>query len=173
MSDNATYVIREYRADDVAAVRACVAELQEYERRIDDRLRPGEAMAADYLGQMQDRCRECSGTILVAESDGGVIGFATVLTQVSFEALDDPPGKYALITDLVVREDFRRRGVGAALLAEAERCARAAGATELRIGVLSANESAVRLYRSVGFSPYSETLAKRLDRTSAAPDIRG
>ena len=38
-------MIREYRDDDLAAIRICIVELQESERRIDDRLRPGESMA--------------------------------------------------------------------------------------------------------------------------------
>ena len=156
-------MIREYREDDAAAVRGCIVELQEFERRIDDRLRPGQSMAAGHLAQILDRCREYAGTILVAECGGAIAGFAAVLTRVPFEALDDPPGEYAVVNDLVVREGFRRRGLGAALLREAERYAGAAGAAELRIAVLSANESAARLYRSTGFAPYSETLAKRLD----------
>lgn len=163
MSDRPAFVIREYREEEVLAIRACVVELQDFERRIDDRLRPGASMAADYLRRMIGRCRDCAGTILVAESDGTVAGFAMILTRVPFEELDDPPGEYAIVADLVVREGFRRRGLGAALLVEAERYARAAGASELRIAVLSANRGAAELYRRVGFAPYSEVLTKRLD----------
>jgi ribosomal protein S18 acetylase RimI-like enzyme len=161
MAANATCVIREYREDDLAAVRDCIGELQEFERRIDDRLRPGASMAADYAGQMIGRCRDCAGTILVAECDATVVGFATILTHVPFEALDEPPGEYAIVTDLVVRDGFRRRGLGTALLTEAERYTRAAGASELRIAVLSANHAATKLYRQMGFASYSEILTKR------------
>jgi ribosomal protein S18 acetylase RimI-like enzyme len=157
-------VIREHCEDDLAAMRACIVELQEFERRIDDRLRPGESMAGDYLAHMIGRCRECEGTILVADCEGSVAGFATVLAHVPFEELDDPPGNYALVTDLVVRDGFRRRGLASALLAEAERYARAAGATELRIGVLSGNRAAAELYRSRGFTPYLQILTKRFDK---------
>jgi ribosomal protein S18 acetylase RimI-like enzyme len=158
------FVIRQYREDDAAAVRGCIVELQEFERRIDDRLRPGESMAAEYLGQMLARCAECAGVILVAESDGVVAGFATVLARVPFESLDDPPGDYALVSDLVVGERFRRRGLGADLLQAAERYAVAAGAREIRVGVLSENHAAASVYRRAGFAPYLQTLAKRLDR---------
>ncbi len=64
-----------------------------------------------------------------------------MLTRVPYEGLDDPPGEYALVTDLIVREGFRRRGLGRALLREAERLARDAGA-----GVLSDNREAHALY---------------------------
>ncbi len=163
MSVHTDCLIREYRGDDLAGVRACIVELQDFERRIDDRLRPGSSMAAGYLDRILGRCRDCAGTILVAECDSAVVGFASLLTRVPFEELDDAPGEYAIVTDLVVRDGFRGRGLGAALLAEAERYARAAGAVELRIAVLSANRGAATLYRRVGFVPYSEVLTKRLD----------
>src|SRR3712207_6192212 len=163
MSVDTACLIREYREDDLAAVRACIVELQDFERRIDDRLRPGGSMAADYLDRILGRCRDCAGAILVAECDSTVVGFASILTRVPFEELDDPPGEYAIVTNLVVRDGFRGRGFGAALLAAAERYARTAGATELRIAVLSANRGAATLYRRVGFVAYSEVLTKRLD----------
>jgi ribosomal protein S18 acetylase RimI-like enzyme len=155
-------VVREYRDDDAPEVTAAIVELQEFERRLDGRLRPGDAIAAEFLARMLARCRDYTGTILVAECAGLVAGFATVLARVPYEEIDDPAGEYALITDLVVREAFRRRGLGRALLREAERHARAAGATELRVGVLAANDSARRLYFRTGFAPYLETLTKRL-----------
>lgn len=163
MPSSATCVIREYRENDLSAVRDCIAELQDFEREIDDRLRPGASMAAEFLSRMIDRCRDCVGTILVAEYESAVVGFATILTRVPFEELDDPPGEYAIVTDLIVRGGFRRRGLGAALLAEAERYAREAGTSELRIAVLSANRVAAALYRRAGFAPYSEILTKRFD----------
>jgi GNAT superfamily N-acetyltransferase len=155
-------MIREFRADDAAAIRGCIVELQDFERQIDDRLRPGEAMASEYLRHILGRCREHAGTILVAEHGGAIVGFAAILARVPFESLDDPPGEYALVSDLAVLEVFRGRGIGTGLLSEAEQYATAAGATELRISVLSANETAVQLYRRAGFIPYSETLAKRI-----------
>jgi ribosomal protein S18 acetylase RimI-like enzyme len=163
MTGDAAQRIREYDVGDASGVIACVVELQEFERAIDDRLRPGEAIAVEYLEHMQRWCGECAGTVLVAECDGEIAGFATVLTRVPYMALDDPPGEYALVSDLIVRAGFRRRGLGEALLREAERYARLAGAAELRIGVLSGNVGARALYDRAGFTPYLETLAKRLD----------
>jgi ribosomal protein S18 acetylase RimI-like enzyme len=156
------WTIRPYRPADEAACRACVVELQEAERRIDPRLRPGEAMADEYLAQMHARCRACAGGIFVAEIDGAVAGLAMVLTRVPPEALDEPPGAYAVVAELVVRAGYRRQGLGAALLRAAEAAARDAGASELRIGVLSGNRAARRLYRRAGFGPYLATLAKPL-----------
>jgi ribosomal protein S18 acetylase RimI-like enzyme len=158
---DARLTIREYRASDATAIRACVAELQEAERHIDGRLRPGAEMARGYFQGMRRQCRRHAGTILVAECASEIAGFATVLSRVPFDELDEPPGAYAQITDIVVREPFRRQGIGMALLREAERHVRMSGAGELRVSVLSANRAARRLYMRARFAPYLETLAKR------------
>lgn len=162
MRDVDTLTIRPYKQDDADACRCCVVELQDAERRIDSRLRDGEAMVDDYLRQMHERCRHHAGIILVAEQAGAIVGLTMVLTHVPFESLDEPPGAFALVAELVVRSGFRGRGIGRELLQAAERHARESGATELRIGVLSKNHPARQLYLDEGFEPYSETLAKPL-----------
>jgi ribosomal protein S18 acetylase RimI-like enzyme len=64
----------------------------------------------------------------------------------SLSRLDDPPGTYALVTDLVVLSSHRGRGIGQQLLGRAEAFVRSAGAAELRIGVLANNITARRFY---------------------------
>ena len=161
MSDQ--YQIRKYRADDASAVRECIVALQDYERQIDPRLRPGTFMAPEYLNQMHTRCRDFGGCIFILECANAVAGFVTVLTRVPFQELDDPPGDFALITDLIVLERFRRRGFGRALMEAAERYACEQGVSELRIGVLSGNKAAKELYARVGFSGHLEILTKRFE----------
>lgn len=140
-----------------------MVELQEAERALDQRLRPGESMVDEYLAQMHVHCRDFAGAIFVADRGGEVIGLVMVLARVPFETLDEPPGSYALVAELVVREGFRHEGIARALLDTAERYARDAGAPELRIIVLSQNTPARSLYLRQGFESYKETLAKPLD----------
>ena len=156
-------MIRTFEPSDDAACLACVVELQDYERTIDPRSRPGEAMAREYLDDMHARCRASDGVILVADEDSDVAGLVMVLARVPFESLDDPPGSYALVAELVVRAAYRRRGLGARLLHAAERFAVERGASELRIAVLSGNLPAYDLYVRTGFTPYSQTLSKSLE----------
>ena len=152
--------IRAYRPDDGPSLRDCIAELQEAERTIDARLRPGRTIASDYLDTMLEDCRRYAGRVFVLEVDGTVAGFTTVFTRVPFERLDEPPGDYALIAELLVRREYRRRGYARALLTHGERYATSEGATELRIRVLSDNTAARTLYLDFGFRPYLETLSK-------------
>ena len=166
MREFATPTIRQFQHGDGDACRACVVELQDAERQFDPRLRTGDSMADEYLRHMHVRCREYAGTILVAQDADVIVGLVMLLTRVPFEALDEPPGHYALVAELVVRASSRGRGVGRALLRAAERLAHESGATELRIGVLSSNFPARQLYVDEGFAPYSETLAKPLEPSS-------
>lgn len=55
-------------------------------------------------------------------------------------------------------------GIGTLLLRAAERHARDAGASELRIGVLAGNHGARTLYLRAGFAPYLEMLSMPLTR---------
>ena len=162
MGDSGALTIRDFQPGDVNACRACVVELQDSGREIDPRLRTGESMADEYWLQMHARCREQSGTILVAQRGDAVIGFVMLLARVAHEGLDEPPGDYALVAELVVLDGHRGAGIGRALLRAAEHLARESGATELRIGVLSRNLPARGLYLDEGFTPYSEMLSKSL-----------
>jgi ribosomal protein S18 acetylase RimI-like enzyme len=166
MRDVVTPTIRQFQRGDNDACRACVVELQDAERQFDPRLRTGDSMADEYLRHMHARCRKYAGTILVAQHADAIVGIVMLLTHVPFEALDDPPGHYALVAELVVRASARGQGVGRALLRAAERLARESDATELRIGVLSRNLPARQLYVGEGFAPYSEILAKSLGSPS-------
>jgi GNAT superfamily N-acetyltransferase len=154
-------IIRDYREADAVSLRQCVVVLQDHEQMIEPQLRSGEEMADQYCLELHARCRKSGGRVFVAEEDGVIIGFVAVLSRESFTELDEPPGEYAVVTDLVVLEPFRGRGIGRQLLQRAEAFVREVCTNELRIGVRSKNEAARRLYFEEGFIPHFEILAKR------------
>jgi uncharacterized protein (TIGR00290 family) len=156
--------VRDYDpARDAAALRACVVELQEFERRLEPDLPPGEAMAGPYLALLFERCARHRGRLFVAEREGRVAGFAAVLAEVPQQEPDEAREPYALLSDLVVLPAARRAGVGRALLARAEAHARAEGARVLRLEVLARNPGARALYAAAGFRERLLLLEKRLD----------
>jgi ribosomal protein S18 acetylase RimI-like enzyme len=169
---SADVVIRPYCDQDSGSLLDCIAELQDAERAIDGRLRPGRDIASDYLVAMLEECRQYRGQVFVIEVEGVVAGFTTVYTHVPFERLDEPPGDYAIVAELLVRRAYRRRGYAHALLAHGERYAAAQGAGELRIGVLHDNTAARALYLDYGFRPYIETLSKPLEVFHSQPGSR-
>ncbi len=133
-------------------LRECLVELQDFERQLDPRMPPGSDIVDEYIPQMLDRCIECDGRVLIAEVDGEIAGFATILTKVSSGELEDGDLEYGLVSDLMVVKRFRSQGLGRKLLEEAESFARANGVKWLRIGVLAGNQAADKLYSSLGFS---------------------
>ena len=156
------FTIRTLEPRDLSALHGLVAELQDFERGLDGRLRPGSEIAEEYTTAMQKLCVEHDGAILVAVVNGELAGFATVRARVPFQHLDDPPGTYALLADLVVSERHRGLGIGRGLVEAAKAYAIEHGASELRVGVLAGNTVARNLYVSSGFTPYLELLSKRL-----------
>lgn len=145
--------IREYDQDsDFAQLRDCVIELQDFERQIDARLPAGQDIAEEYITQMRFRCRSCDGQILVADLDGDVVGYVTLLNRVQSDELHEGETEYGLIADLVIKEAHRGTGLGRKLMQAAEAAATAYGVRWLRVSVMSANTSARNLYLSSGFS---------------------
>jgi GNAT superfamily N-acetyltransferase len=147
---------------DLAQLRACVVELQEFERKLDSRMPGGEEIADDYIVEMLHRCRDCEGEVLVADADGELAGYVTILNRVQSDDLDDGDIEFGLIADLVVRQDFRGQGLGKDLMRAAENFAGENGVQWLRISVMAANQGARQLYASLGFDEIYIELEKEL-----------
>jgi L-amino acid N-acyltransferase YncA len=84
--------------------------------------------------------RTADGSV-VAVADGQVVGLIHV--EVSRHGFGD--------LGMLVRRDWRGRGVGSALLREAIEWARGAGLHKLCLEVFAHNEAAIALYRQCGF----------------------
>ena len=95
--------------------------------------------------------------IYVAREDKKVIA----MTALHFTTSTAEGGKVAGLEDCIVRPEYRRKGVGKALLEYVIEQARAEGA--LRVMLLTDGDNAVAqaLYRKMGFAP-SSMLAMRL-----------
>ena len=155
--------IRRFSGDtDRAQVRACLIELQDFERQIDPRMPSGEDIAEAYIPDMLQRCIDSAGAILVAEIDRLVVGYVTILTKVSSDEIGAGDHEFGLITDVVVLREHRGKGLGKALLQAAETYAKENGVKWLRIGALAPNKSATTLYSSMGFSELYVELEKDL-----------
>ena len=97
------------------------------------------------------------GVALIAEADDGhAIGFV-------FCVLGDRGRRTAHVTDIYVRPEARRGGVGRALLAELVEPARAAGLDHVSLEVLVGNSDARRLYDRLAFTPVDVFMVSPLD----------
>ena len=97
--------------------------------------------------------------VRAAPAEGGGAGYGLVNAAerpVGFLMSYLNPATDAWTIDaLGVTEAMRGRGLGRWLLAQAIHCAAAAGAGEVQISVDAANEGALGLYRSMGFTPHA------------------
>ena len=115
------------------------------------------ARARDWL---RTRMRVGESVVLVAEREGGIVGFAQLYPMFSSVRT----ARTWILNDLFVAEAARHGGVARALLDAAVEFARASGAAGISLETTRDNASARALYRAAGWSEddtqwYSVSLA--------------
>jgi GNAT superfamily N-acetyltransferase len=90
-------------------------------------------------------------TLLVAQSESGVLGVAVLVTRI-VPLAGGLTHKVVEVDNLVVRADQRGRKVGRRLLAAAVEWSRQRRATHVEVAVHDFNRDARRFYESFGFS---------------------
>lgn len=131
--------IRPAKIDDVGLLRAMIRELAEFERALDLVTITEAQLARDGFGE-NPRFRA-----LIAEWDGHAAGYACICNYFSTWA-----GRGLVLEDLFVREKFRGRGIGKALLVAVARLAVEEGCYGVHWSVLDWNEKAIEFYKSFG-----------------------
>jgi ribosomal protein S18 acetylase RimI-like enzyme len=154
--------IRAFLPGDARQVERCFAELQSFERSLEDNRVDAEAISPAYVKHLLDECRKWDGRIFVAERDGRLVGFVCVLAGYDSRDMIEARPKYSFVTDLVVTSELRGQGIGSLLLKEAENFSRQRGASVLRLNVLAENKTARDFYRKTGFRELEIKLTKPL-----------
>jgi ribosomal protein S18 acetylase RimI-like enzyme len=102
-----------------------------------------------------------SGTLLLAEEDGRVVGYAMV-SVIGGQATLTTGDRMAELETLSVAEEQRGRGVGGALMDAAYDVMRELGIDDVMLYVMDGNEGATRFYERLGFEPYLHVLLGRV-----------
>jgi ribosomal protein S18 acetylase RimI-like enzyme len=106
---------------------------------------PGDLLLASAF--LHDRLERAESVILVAESEGQLLGFCQLYpTWCSVEA-----ARIFVLYDLFVDEGVRRGGVGRQLMLAAQTFGREAGAVRLDLSTARTNARAQALYESLGW----------------------
>lgn len=120
------------------------------------------ATAAAYYAVLLQRIAAQAGRLLVAEAEGRIVGVLGFVVDEDKGTVRADLRRRGFVTDLIVEEAWRRRGVGRLLLAEAEGIARDKGLKRLALGVVAGNGAAERTYAAAGFRPAATILVKPL-----------
>lgn len=132
--------IRPTTLADAPLMMAMIRELAEFERELDQVNATAEDLVREGFGP-NPRFHA-----LIAEWDGQPAAYA-----VYFLAFSTWAGRpHLFIEDLFVREQFRRKGIGKALLQRMAAIAREQGCYGMRWEVLNWNTPAIEFYRSLG-----------------------
>ena len=120
------------------------------------------AGAEAYYDELIQRLAPRGGRIVLAEEDGIIVAAMGFSLDKDAAYVSEDAIRYGAVTDLIVHEEWRGRGIGPMLLGEAERLTREEGLKRLMIGVLVNNENAEKAYRKFGFEPYVALMKKEL-----------
>jgi GNAT superfamily N-acetyltransferase len=132
-------LIRPATVNDVPLLRTMIRELADFERELDRCVIEEADLARDgFAANPKFRA-------LIAEWDEQPAGYALF-----FDYYSTWSGPGLFLEDLFVREQFRKRGIGKALLASVARTALQENCYGVHWEVLDWNEKAIEMYKSLG-----------------------
>jgi ribosomal protein S18 acetylase RimI-like enzyme len=158
-----TLSLRPMLETDRAAVLGLLGELNDHEAELSHDRATGPETAAACLADDAEKARETGGAQIVAVIGGRVVGYLALQLGRAGPYVHEHWRDHVHIENIVVASGHRKAGIGQALLAEAERFARAAGRKVILLGVLPRNEIALAAYRRAGFAELSIEMVKVLD----------
>jgi GNAT superfamily N-acetyltransferase len=153
-----TIAVRPAERADMPLIAALIRGLAEYEG-LSHAVRMEDARLEAYLFGERPMAE-----VLIGECDGVPRGFALFFHN--FSTFEGRPGIW--LEDLFVMPDWRRSGLGRALLREVARIAVERDCGRLEWSVLDWNMMAINFYRSLGARPLTDWTTMRLDADALA-----
>jgi GNAT superfamily N-acetyltransferase len=158
--------IREYRESDRAALVKLLEELMDYIVSVDDlkRTRRMPEFGESYTRRTLQKVAEENGIIYVAEHDAEVIGvvIGTIREQTKEDQLEHVPAKFGEVLEIVVKPEYRGKGVGTMLMNKLLEYFKENNCTISGVGVLVPNRKAHRLYHELGYEDRDIYMTKAL-----------
>lgn len=154
------FVVRLATLADRAGICALLASVDELHRAAVPwmfRKPPSEARPREFFEQLLANER---AALWVVEAQEQLVGVATALLRSAPDLALFISQEWAVLDNIAVLDSWRRRGVGSALIREAERWAQSRGAQWLELGVYDFNVGARSFYLALGYAPVLTKLRK-------------
>lgn len=103
--------------------------------------------------QLETIISDDSKPVYVYDIDGVVVAHAFCWIRISEETPAKKKRKTMFIDDLVVRDDYRGKGLGRAMLDYVKQQAKSIGCVSVMLDVWDGNDSAMEFYNKNGFKP--------------------
>jgi GNAT superfamily N-acetyltransferase len=147
---------------DENAILGFINGLQDYEAGFEPDRRRDPNWAVEHWRELQHRCAEKHGVMLIAEYDGKPVGWAFAHDAHAEIFVIEKDRHHGFLAELYVVPEARGKGHGRALIEGCEGWARGRGHRLLQVGVLAGNGRAIRSYEGAGYSPYAITMRRYL-----------
>lgn len=155
--------IRPASFTDIPVLQTLFAEIDE----LHVRAHPERFRHTDEPARAESYLREQIGNpdfpFLVAVAGDGVVGFVQGAVYRASELGLLVPRRWLWVETLCVRSDWRRRGVGHALMAAVEAWAQAHDIHAVEFNVWMFNRSAVNFYQALGYHTITQRMWKSLE----------
>jgi GNAT superfamily N-acetyltransferase len=147
---------------DEPAILGFINGLQDYEAVFEPDRRRDPDFAIEHWRELQHRCAERHGVMLIAEDGGKAVGWAFAHDQNAELFVVASERHHGFLAELYVTPEARGKGLGRALIEGCEAWARERGHKLLQVGVLARNARAIRSYEGAGYAAYGITMRRYL-----------
>lgn len=148
-------IIRDAVEEDSRLLLKFIKDLAEYEKMLDE-------VKATEKDIKNSFFIEKYASALIAEHDGVPVGFAVYFYN--FSTFEGKHGLY--LEDLFVLPEYRKRGIGKALLIYLAKIAVSSGCKRFEWSVLNWNKPAIDFYMSLAAKPMDDWTVFRVDKSA-------
>lgn len=149
MVDECQILIREATIKDLKNVKFLWLKLAEEMYEYEEYIYPSRENAERWFSSVLSTLREGRGKVLIAQLNGEIVGFIYFIH--SLRTFLEVLKQAALISDMYVKPEFRRRGIGSLLMEKCLENLRKLHIKHVMLSVLSENLAAVKFYEKHGF----------------------
>lgn len=156
-----TFTVREASRRDVPAISTLWKEMMDYHGARDPRFTFAPNAPREFEHHLISTMRSQGARVYVAEAEEQIIGY--IIGEVHGRKPIYPVGVYGFVSDISVREDWRREGVGRALFETLLAWFHKNRATCVELFVAEENPVSTAFWQAMGFGPYLRLLRREIE----------